>query len=212
PDFTPVLQYGLGFPGNFIQGFGNPGSSINNRPLAWFAQDSWKLRKNVTLNYGIRYDVELTKQVTPVGFTDPLSGIALSAADIQAAQDAVGVQQGFPRDKNNFAPRLGVAYDLRGDGKTVFRASYGLFYDHPLLAIAFNSDIAGKAQPVLLHRREVGRRERADGRERGEGRGGQAAEVVETGKVQLEERAHTDEVRVAAELEGVRAAHPSDVV
>ena len=146
PDFTPVQQYGLGFPGNFIQGFGNPVSSINNRPLAWFAQDSWKLRKNITLNYGIRYDVELTKQVAPVGFTDPLSGIRLTAADIQAAQDAVGVQQGFPRDKNNFAPRIGVAWDLFGTGKTVFRASYGLFYDHPLLAIAFNSDIADAAQ------------------------------------------------------------------
>src|SRR6266436_5516942 len=95
PDFTPVQQYGLGFPINFIQGFGNPVSRIDNKPMAWFAQDSWKVRRNLTLNYGVRYDYELTQQVAPVGFRDPLSGINLSASDIQAAQDAVNVQQGF---------------------------------------------------------------------------------------------------------------------
>src|SRR6266498_5944993 len=61
PDFTPVQQYGLGFPTNYIQGFGNPVSRLSNKPLAWFAQDSWKIRQNVTLNYGLRYDIELTK-------------------------------------------------------------------------------------------------------------------------------------------------------
>ena len=146
PDFTPVQQYGLGFPSNYIQGFGNPSSSLGNKPIAWFAQDSWKIRPNLTLNYGVRYDVELTAQIQPVGFRDPLSGITLAPSDIQAAQDAIGVQQGFPRDKNNFAPRVGFAWDIGNDGKTVLRASYGLFYDHPLLAIGFNSDIADAAQ------------------------------------------------------------------
>jgi phage gpG-like protein len=146
PDFTPVQQYGLGFPSNYIQGFGNPHSGLGNKPLAWFAQDSWKLRPNLTFNYGVRYDVELTQTIAPVGFRDPLSGITLAASDIQAAQDAIGVQQGFPRDKNNFAPRVGFAWDINNDGKTVLRASYGLFYDHPLLAIGFNSDIADAVQ------------------------------------------------------------------
>ncbi|HEY2963985.1 MAG TPA: TonB-dependent receptor [Pyrinomonadaceae bacterium] len=146
PDFTAVQQYGLGFPANFIQGFGNPVSSISNKPLAFFAQDSWKVRPNLTLNYGVRYDYEITEQVSTLPFRDPLSGINLSAADILAAQDAMGVQQGFPRDKNNWAPRLAVAWDPRNDGKTVIRAAFGLFYDHPLLAIAFNSDIADAVQ------------------------------------------------------------------
>jgi hypothetical protein len=146
PDFTPVQQYGLGFPANFIQGFGNPVSSISNKPLAFFAQDSWKVRPNLTLNYGVRYDYELTEQVPTLPLRDPLSGISLSAADILAAQDAMGVQQGFPRDKNNWAPRLAVAWDPRNDGKTVIRAAFGIFYDHPLLAIAFNSDIADAVQ------------------------------------------------------------------
>ncbi|HVF56029.1 MAG TPA: TonB-dependent receptor, partial [Pyrinomonadaceae bacterium] len=146
PDFTPVQQYGLGFPSNFIQGFGNPVSKLKNRPYAAFAQDSWKIRPNLTLNYGVRYDVEYIDQIAPVGFRDPLSGINLSSADILAAQNAINVQQSVPRDKNNIAPRVGFAWDIRNDGKTVLRAAYGLFYDHPLLAIAFNSDIADAAQ------------------------------------------------------------------
>ena len=146
PDFTPVQQYGLGFPSNYIQGFGNPVSRIGNKPVAWFAQDSWQIRRNFTLNYGVRYDYEITEQIPTVPFRDPLSGISLSAADLLAAQDAMNVQQGFPRDKNNFAPRVGFAWDIKGDAKTVIRAAAGMFYDHPLLAIAFNSDIADAAQ------------------------------------------------------------------
>jgi hypothetical protein len=146
PALTPVQAYGVGIPGVFIQGFGNPNSSLKNKPIAFFAQDSWKARPNLTLNYGLRYDVELTETIPTIGFTDPLSRINLSAADLNAAQNALGVQQGFPRDTNNFAPRVGLAWDITNDGKTVFRAAYGLFYDHPLLAIAFNSDIADAAQ------------------------------------------------------------------
>jgi hypothetical protein len=146
PDFTPVQQYGLGFPANYIQGFGNPVSSISNKPMAFFAQDSWKIRRNLTINYGVRYDYELTEQIPTLPLHDPLSGINLSAADVLAAQDAMGVQQGFPRDKNNWAPRLAIAWDPWGDGKTSIRGAFGLFYDHPLLAIAFNSDIADAVQ------------------------------------------------------------------
>src|SRR5207253_1019653 len=146
PDFTPVQQYGLGLPTNYIQGFGDPVSRIGNKPIAFFAQDSWKVRPNLTLNYGVRYDVELTDTIAPVAFTDPLTGIALTAGDLLAAQDSLRVQQGFPRDKNNFAPRVGFAWDVHGTGKTVIRGAYGLFYDHPLLAVAFNSDIADGAQ------------------------------------------------------------------
>src|SRR6266511_5087075 len=62
------------------------------------------------------------------------------------AQDAVNVQQGFPRDKNNWAPRIAFAWDVKNNAKTVVRAAYGLFYDHPLLAAAFNSDIADAVQ------------------------------------------------------------------
>jgi hypothetical protein len=146
PAFEPVQQYGLGFPGNFVQGFGNPNSKLKNRPLAAFAQDSWKIRPNFTLNYGVRYDYEITDQLPVTDFVDPLSGLAVPASGTQAFYDAFGIQQGFPRDKDNFAPRIGMAWDIGGSGKTVLRAAYGLFYDHPLLAIGFNSDIADNVQ------------------------------------------------------------------
>lgn len=146
PAFTPVQSYGLGLPSIYIQGFGNPVSRLKNKPFAFFAQDSWRASNRLTLNYGVRYDIELTQQIAPVAFRDPLSGINLSANDILAAQDALGVQQGFPRDTNNFAPRFGFSLDMFGNGKTVMRGSIGIYYDHPLLAVGFNSDIADAAQ------------------------------------------------------------------
>ncbi|MEK7856480.1 MAG: hypothetical protein AAB288_10340, partial [Acidobacteriota bacterium] len=146
PAFTPVQSYGLGLPSLYVQGFGDPISKIKNTPIAFFAQDSWRATKRMTINYGIRYDLELTETITPVAFQDPLSGISLSSSDILTAQDVMGVQQGIPRDTNNWAPRFGFAYDVLGNGKTVIRGALGLFYDHPLLAVAFNSDIADAAQ------------------------------------------------------------------
>jgi len=93
---------------------------------------------NFTLNYGVRYDVEFTPTFKPVN--------ALSAA----AQDKLGITQGIPRDTNNVAPRIGFAWDPWNDQKTVVRASYGIFYDHPLLALAFNSDITDGSQAPQL--------------------------------------------------------------
>lgn len=146
PAFTPVQSYGLGLPSLYIQGFGNPVSQIKNRPLAFYGQDSWKATRRLTFNLGLRYDVEFTETIPPVPFRDPLSGINLTAADILAAQDVLSVQQGIPHDTNNWAPRFGFSYDIFGNAKTVLRGSIGLFYDHPLLAVAFNSDIADAAQ------------------------------------------------------------------
>ena len=146
PAFTAIQAYGLGFPSVFIQGFGNPASTLSNKPIAFFAQDTWKATKRFTVNYGVRYDYEFTEQFGPSPFTDPLTGITLTESDVQAAQDALNVTQGFPRDKNNFAPRVGFALDVKGDGKTVIRGAGGIFYDHPLLAVSFNSNIADGSQ------------------------------------------------------------------
>jgi hypothetical protein len=146
PALTAVQSYGLGFPGVFIQGFGIPNSTLKNKPIAFFGQDTWKVGRRLTINYGVRYDYEFTEQFAPTPFRDPLTGIVLTAGDVQTAQDALGVTQGFPRDKNNIAPRFGFAYDVHGNGKTVVRGAIGRFFDHPLLAVSFNSNIADGSQ------------------------------------------------------------------
>lgn len=146
PAFTATQAYGLGFPSVFIQGFGDPNSTLSNKPIAFFIQDTWKIHPRFTINYGVRYDYEFTEQFAPTPFTDPLTGITLTAADIQTAQDTLGVTQGFPRDKNNIAPRVGFAWDLAGNGRTVIRGAGGIFYDKPLLAVSFNSNIADGSQ------------------------------------------------------------------
>jgi len=58
----------------------------------------------------------------------------------QAGYNELGLQKGIQTDANNIQPRVGLAWDPKGDGKTVVRASYGMFYDHPLLALYFLGD------------------------------------------------------------------------
>ena len=123
-----VQAYGFGVPGDLVQGLGSPKDSFRNIPIGLFWQDSWRINPHLTLNYGVRYDVEI-----PPKFKAP-QGLAA------AAYNTLGLQKGIQTDKNNFQPRIGVAWDPAGDGKTVVRASYGMFYDHPLLGLYFLGD------------------------------------------------------------------------
>ncbi len=128
PNLSAVQAYGAGLPGDFIQGIGNPHDSFPNKPLGVFWQDSWRVSPTVTLNYGVRYDVEFPPQFRS---PTPLA---------QAGYNYLGLQKGIQTDTNNIQPRVGVAWDASGDGKTVVRASYGMFYDHPLLGLYFLGD------------------------------------------------------------------------
>jgi Carboxypeptidase regulatory-like domain/TonB dependent receptor len=128
PSLSPVQAYGAGLPEDFIQGIGNPHDSFSNKPLGVFWQDSWRARPNLTFNYGVRYDVEFPPQFKPV---TPLA---------QAGYNFLGLQKGIQIDTNNVQPRLGMAWDPKGDGKTVVRGAYGMFYDHPLLGLYFLGD------------------------------------------------------------------------
>jgi hypothetical protein len=128
PNLSPVQSYGAGLPGDFIQGVGSPSDTFKNIPIGAFWQDSWRISPKVTLNYGVRYDVEIAPQFKPP------QGLALPAYNV------LGLQKGIQTDKNNIQPRIGMAWDPSGNGKTVVRASYGIFYDHPLLGLYFLGD------------------------------------------------------------------------
>jgi hypothetical protein len=134
PTFSPVQAYGLGIPQVFIQQVGDPHFSESITSLGVFLQDSWRIKPNLTLNFGVRYDVEWTPEQAA------LNSLA------ESAQAALNITQGIPMDSNNIAPRVGIAWDPWKDGKTVIRASYGLFYDHPLIGLAFLSEVADGAQ------------------------------------------------------------------
>ncbi|MBI2222488.1 MAG: TonB-dependent receptor [Acidobacteria bacterium] len=87
------------------------GGSLNKAHFAGaFAQDKWRWNNKLTLSLGVRYDVE----ITPIEEVDnPL---------FDSPDD-------YPVDWNNIAPRFGFSYDLTGDGRSVLRGGYGLFYD-----------------------------------------------------------------------------------
>ena len=116
PGFSAIQAYGLGIPQSFAQGLGTTGYKYSVKALGFFMQDSWRLHR-LTLNYGVRYDVE--------GF--PTQN-AINQNTYQAER-AFGIREGIRLQPLNIAPRVGLAYDVAGDGRTVIRANYGLFYD-----------------------------------------------------------------------------------
>jgi hypothetical protein len=78
---------------SFTQSFGNANYNVRQYLWSLFAQDDWRVRRDLTLNLGLRYE-----------------------------------RQTFTDDMNNFAPRLGFAYNFLGNNKTVVRGSYGIYY------------------------------------------------------------------------------------
>ena len=141
PGFTSAQLYGMGLPDFFFQQFGGvtrATASYRNTTLGLFLQDSWKIASNFLLQYGVRYDVET---MSKKGAASPL---------FQQAEDALGVVQFIPKDTNNVAPRLGFSWDPFSSRKTVVRASYGLYYGHPLTALSFLSDVVDGADSPFL--------------------------------------------------------------
>ncbi|HEY2971580.1 MAG TPA: TonB-dependent receptor [Pyrinomonadaceae bacterium] len=123
----------------------------------FFVQDTWKMRPNLTLDLGVRYQyfVPVTDANNVLTSFDPtlysranaptcttaactalvrgtgneLNGIAVAGSTSRFGNSI------YPSDKNNFSPRVGVAWDPFMKGKTIVRAGYGFYYDQPLVGI-----------------------------------------------------------------------------
>lgn len=131
PTYADILQLPIY---TFLTGIGDSGqpqafnlqtASHNNRIRAFFA-DQWRVSSRLTLDYGVAYSIEtniLNHDLDRPKILAPLLGGDLSAPK---------------RDKNNFDPSLGFAWDVKGDGKTVIRGGAGVYHDANLFWTRLN--------------------------------------------------------------------------
>jgi len=106
----------------------------------YYFQDDWKVMRNLTVNMGLRWEL----------FLPPHEVNGIQATVDQAAQIGpnytstnLTIQRStdwYKTDWNNFAPRVGFAWDVKGDGKTALRGNYGIFYDRTSGATVSFSD------------------------------------------------------------------------
>jgi hypothetical protein len=91
-------------------------TGMQSKVVGLFVQDKWKLTERLSVNAGLRYDLELLPIRGPV---QPLFGDA----------------NDYPVDKNNIAPRTGFVWDVGGDGRQIVRGGWGIFYDRTHLTL-----------------------------------------------------------------------------
>jgi hypothetical protein len=113
--FSGNMNRALFTAGDFLRHLSNQGYGL-------FIQDDWRVTRRLTVNLGLRYELNtvFNERNNLIGNFDPNVGL------VQAGKQIGSV---FNGDHNNFAPRLGFAWDVFGDGKTVVRASGGILYE-----------------------------------------------------------------------------------
>ena len=107
------------YPTKFTVGSGLRTENYTNTEWGFFAQDDIKLRSNVTVNLGVRYDFD-----TNLRSNDFIASL-LDDPQFKGLENLVKAPRG--NDLNNFQPRFGVAWDVRGDSRTVVRGGYGIY-------------------------------------------------------------------------------------
>ncbi|PWU06379.1 MAG: hypothetical protein C5B51_12365 [Terriglobia bacterium] len=95
---------------------------LTNQGFGAFAQDDWRITPRLTINLGLRYELNTVVKEDDklIGNFDPAAGM------VQVGKQVGSVYNG---DHNNLAPRLGIAWDVRGNGKTVVRLGGGIYFE-----------------------------------------------------------------------------------
>ncbi|MDD5543081.1 MAG: carboxypeptidase regulatory-like domain-containing protein [Acidobacteriia bacterium] len=114
-----LLGNGQGFFSEIPQ-FGLPAGGQYDNRFAWYFGDTWKVRPNLTLTYGIRYDRDTGRSDSDLPAVAALN------------QLAPGLGNPVHQPNRNFAPQAGIAWDPWNNGKTVFRAGIGLYYENAI--------------------------------------------------------------------------------
>ena len=129
-----LADFLLGYAQTFQQGSGDPALNGNSWTYSGYGQDQFKLNPHLTLNVGVRYEVN--RPYTEA--KDHLAALHPGQQSTVQPNAPVGLvypgDVNTPRatyysDTNNISPRFGAIYDPMGDGKTVFRAGYGIYFD-----------------------------------------------------------------------------------
>jgi hypothetical protein len=150
-----VADFLLGLPQQYRQASGDPNMDGHTWTTAVFVQDDWKLRGDVSVSAGLRYE----RAAPFVERGDKLNAFHPGEQSVRFPAAPAGLvypgDPGVPRgtyatDGNNVAPRLGVVWNIAGDDTTVVRGGWGLFYDTPAGQGDFfqNGTLAPPFQPL----------------------------------------------------------------
>jgi hypothetical protein len=117
------LQGNVKTNGSIIQA-GDPLRHLHNESYAVFLQDDWRVTPRLMVNLGLRYELStvIKDRDNKLGNFDPGSPTGL-------VQVGFGLTAPYHGDHNNFSPRVGFAWDVRGDGKTVIRGGGSIMYE-----------------------------------------------------------------------------------